>query len=91
MTNKRYRYKNRVDEAQRAKNRNKSRVRSKLEHVFAVNKLRFGYVKVRYRGNQNLRKGRAAGHFFRKLLLHRDIALRDMKFWRDTRNWQNLT
>ena len=30
MTNKRYRYKNRIDEVQRAKNRNKSRVRSKV-------------------------------------------------------------
>src|SRR6202163_1967106 len=50
MTNKRYRYKNRIDEVQRAKNRNKSRVRSKVEHVFAVIKLKFGYVKVRYRG-----------------------------------------
>jgi transposase, IS5 family len=35
---------------QRAKNCNKSRVRSKVEHVFAVIKLKFGYVKVRYRG-----------------------------------------
>ena len=35
LTNKRYRYKNRVDEMQKAKNRNKSRVRSKVEHVFA--------------------------------------------------------
>src|ERR1700694_2010141 len=50
MTNKRHRYKNRVDEVQRTKNRNKSRVRSKVEHVFAVIKLKFGYVKVRYRG-----------------------------------------
>src|ERR1017187_1319568 len=50
MTNKRYRYKNHVDEVQRAKNRNKSRVRSKVEHVFGVIKLKFGYVKVRYRG-----------------------------------------
>jgi IS5 family transposase len=50
MTNKRYRYKNRIDEVQRAKNRNKSRVRSKVEHVFGVIKLKFGYVKARYRG-----------------------------------------
>jgi IS5 family transposase len=50
MTHKRYRYKNRVDEVERAKNRNKSRVRSKVEHVFAVVKLQFGYVKARYRG-----------------------------------------
>ena len=50
LTNKRYRYKNRVDEVQKAKNRNKSRVRSKVEHVFGVIKRKFGYVKVRYRG-----------------------------------------
>ena len=37
---------------ERAKNRNKSKVRSKVEHVFAVIKLKFGYVKVRYRGIQ---------------------------------------
>ena len=35
---------------ERAKNRTKSRVRSKVEHVFAVLKLKFGFVKVRYRG-----------------------------------------
>jgi len=35
---------------QRAKNRTKSTVRSKVEHVFAVLKLHFGFVKVRYRG-----------------------------------------
>ena len=35
---------------ERAKNRTKSKVRSKVEHVFAVIKLKFGYVKVRYRG-----------------------------------------
>jgi hypothetical protein len=37
-------------EVERAKNRNKSRVRSKVEHVFAMMKLQFGFVKVRYRG-----------------------------------------
>jgi len=50
LTNKRYRYKDRVDEVERAKNRTKSKVRSRVEHVFAVVKLKFGYVKVRYRG-----------------------------------------
>lgn len=50
MTHNQYRYKNRIDEVERAKNRNKSRVRSKVEHVFAVMKLQFGFVKVRYRG-----------------------------------------
>jgi len=52
MTHK-YRYKDRVDEIQRAKNRTKSRVRSKVEHVFGVMKLKFGFVKVRYRGLKN--------------------------------------
>jgi transposase, IS5 family len=50
MTHKQYRFKKGVDEVERAKNRNKSRVRSKVEHVFAVLKLQFGFVKVRYRG-----------------------------------------
>ena len=47
---RRYRYKDRVDEGERARNRAKSRVRSKVEHVFGVMKLKFGFVKVRYRG-----------------------------------------
>ena len=34
----------------RAKNRTKSRVRSKVEHVFGTLKLKFGFTKVRYRG-----------------------------------------
>jgi IS5 family transposase len=49
-THRRYRYKNRVDEVEREKNRTKSTVRSKVEHVFGVLKLKFGFVKVRYRG-----------------------------------------
>jgi IS5 family transposase len=49
-THRRYRYKDRVDELERAKNRVKSKVRSKVEHVFGVMKLKFGFVKVRYRG-----------------------------------------
>jgi transposase, IS5 family len=49
-THRRYRYQDRVDEVERAKNRTKSRVRSKVEHVFGVLKLKFGFVKVRYRG-----------------------------------------
>ncbi len=49
-THRRYRYKNWIDEVERAKNRTKSTVRSKVEHVFGVMKLKFGFVKVRYRG-----------------------------------------
>ena len=49
-THRRYRYKNGIDEVEREKNRVKSKVRSKVEHVFAVLKLQFGFVKLRYRG-----------------------------------------
>jgi len=38
-THRSYRYQDRIDEVERAKNRTKSRVRSKVEHVFAVMKL----------------------------------------------------
>jgi IS5 family transposase len=54
FTNQRYRYKDHIDEVEREKNRSKNSVRSKVEHVFAVMKLKFGFVKVlvkvRYRG-----------------------------------------
>jgi IS5 family transposase len=50
FTNRRYRFKKRIDEIQRAKNRTKSRVRAKVEHVFGVIKGVFGFVKLRYRG-----------------------------------------
>src|SRR5712692_5957784 len=49
-THRRYRYKHGIDEQERAKNRTKSSVRSKVEHVFQVMKLQFGFVKLRYRG-----------------------------------------
>ena len=50
FTNKRYRQSGIVDEAERARNRTKSQVRAKVEHPFAIIKLVFGFVKVRYRG-----------------------------------------
>src|ERR1700726_1794695 len=50
FTNQRYRYKHHIDEVEREKNRSKSSVRSKVKHVFAVMKLKFGFVEVRYRG-----------------------------------------
>src|ERR1035438_5880119 len=50
FTCQRYRYKDRVDEVERAKNSTKAKVRSKVEHVFAVIDRKFGFVKVRYRG-----------------------------------------
>src|ERR1700675_4888079 len=50
FTNQRYRYKHYIDEVEREKNRTKSSVRSKVEHVFGVMKLRFGFGNLRYRG-----------------------------------------
>jgi IS5 family transposase len=39
-----------IDEVERSKNRNKSRVRARGEHVFAVVKRLWGFNHVRYRG-----------------------------------------
>jgi len=50
FTNERVRSKGEVNEARRAKNRNKSRIRARVEHVFAVVKRLWGFAKVRYRG-----------------------------------------
>jgi IS5 family transposase len=51
FTQRRCRYKGQiVDEVAWAKNRSKSKVRAKVEHLFQVMKLKFGFVKVRYRG-----------------------------------------
>ena len=52
FTNQRTRYAGVVDEAVRAKNRNKSKIRSRVEHVFGVVKRLWGFGKVRYRGLQ---------------------------------------
>jgi IS5 family transposase len=52
FTNQRTRYTGIVDEAVRAKNRNKSKIRSRVEHVFGVIKRLWGFGKVRYRGLQ---------------------------------------
>ena len=49
-TNKCYRRKGVVDEAERARNRKKSRVRSRVEHVIGIVKRVFGFSKVCYRG-----------------------------------------
>lgn len=50
FTNRRYRHCGVVDEREKAKNRTKSKVRAKVEHVFGVIKRVFGFAKVRYRG-----------------------------------------
>jgi IS5 family transposase len=50
FTNQRTRKSGTVDEIARGKNRNKSKIRSRVEHVFAVVKRLWGFAKVRYRG-----------------------------------------
>ena len=39
-----------LTEAERSRNRNKSRVRAKVEHQFGIIKRQFGFTQVRYRG-----------------------------------------
>lgn len=50
MTHRRCRNRGRFGEVEREKNRNKSRVRAKVEHAIGVIKNIFGFVKVRYKG-----------------------------------------
>lgn len=50
FTNQRSRRSGLIDEAVRSKNRNKSRIRARVEHVFAVVKRLWGFGKVRYKG-----------------------------------------
>lgn len=50
FTNQRTKRKGVIDEVKRGKNRNKSRIRSRVEHVFGVVKRLWGFGKVRYRG-----------------------------------------
>jgi len=50
MTNRRGRRNRPLTDAERLKNRNKSKVRAKVEHVFRVMKRQFGFTRVRYKG-----------------------------------------
>lgn len=50
FTNQRTRRGGEIDEVKRGKNRNKSKIRARVEHVFAVIKRLWGFTKVRYRG-----------------------------------------
>jgi len=50
FTNQRVRHSGEVDEIERTKNRSKSKVRARVEHVFGVVKRLWGFTKVRYRG-----------------------------------------
>jgi IS5 family transposase len=50
FTNRQCKWKHFIDEAMKAKNRPKSRNRSRVEHSIGVIKRVFGFAKVRYRG-----------------------------------------
>ena len=50
FTNEKGRRNRPLNDRQKAKNRTKSKVRAKVEHVFGVIKRVFGFAKVRYRG-----------------------------------------
>ena len=50
FTNRKYRGRGWLNEAEKAKNRTKSQVRAKVEHSIGVIKRIFGFRKVRYRG-----------------------------------------
>jgi len=71
MTSRRVRYKNFVDELQRAKNRVKARVRAKVEHPFRILKCIFGFETVRYRGLRKNHHRLCASFALVNLYLHR--------------------
>ena len=50
MTCRRTKFKDGVDQLQKKKNKGKSSVRAKVEHVFRILKRVFGFDEVRYRG-----------------------------------------
>jgi IS5 family transposase len=50
FTNQRTRRNDVVNDVLKAKNRNKSKIRARVEHVFGVVKRLWGFGKVRYRG-----------------------------------------
>jgi IS5 family transposase len=71
MTCKRTRFKNYVDELQRKKNRSKSSVRAKVDHVFRILKRVFGFDKERYRGIAKNHLRLCANFALVNLYLHR--------------------
>ncbi len=71
MTCRRTKFKNYVDEVARRKNTTKSRVRSKVEHVFRILKRVFGFDKVRYRGIAKNHNRLCANFALANLYLHR--------------------
>jgi IS5 family transposase len=71
MTCRRTKFKHYVDELQK-KNRSKSSVRAKVEHVFRIVKRVFGFDKVKYRGLAKNHHRLCANFAFANLYLHRN-------------------
>ena len=71
MTCKWTKFKAEVDELQRKKNKNKSSVRAKVEHIFRVVKRIFGFDKVHYRGITKNHHRPCANFALANLYLHR--------------------
>ncbi len=71
MTSRRTRYKEFVDELQRAKNRVKARVRAKVEHPFRIVKRIFGFERTRYRGLRKNHQRLCVNFALANLYLHR--------------------
>ena len=71
MTSRRVKYKDFIDEIQKAKNRVKARVRAKVEHPFRILKCIFGFAKTRYRGIKKNHHRLCASFALVNLYLHR--------------------
>jgi IS5 family transposase len=71
MTCKRIKFKNYVDEEAKRKNKTKSSVRAKVEHVFRILKRVFGFDKVRYRGIAKNHNRLCASFALVNLYIHR--------------------
>jgi IS5 family transposase len=71
MTSRRVKYKDFVDELQKAKNRVKARVRAKVEHPVRILKRIFGFERVRYRGLKKNHERLCASFALVNLYLHR--------------------
>ena len=70
-TSRRTRYKDYVDELQRAKNRVKARVRAKVEHPFRIVKRIFGFERLATAGCGRITSGCASTSHWPNLYLHR--------------------
>jgi IS5 family transposase len=74
MTCRRTKHKNYVDELQRKKNREKAKVRARVEHPFRILMRVFGFEKVRYRGLKKNPHRLCAYFALGNLYLHRKTA-----------------